>query len=212
MHDRAAIDQVCHARNVNESAHFNQRHHGVLQSEAFRFEFPCTARGRDIMRRTENDAYFRKWARQNESVPAFRPPAARILQVRGKNRGSRSLRQQDNAGSKFINWTARPVRSDDNIAPGSEHFAKLQHGRGALARTGSTHDIEPDPLHQLGDIGAVATGADQRRALPVREKPPQDQRHNEQTIVPDRSDGSVTRRSCEDTATILDDVAQRFFP
>src|ERR1700738_5694471 len=84
MRDRAAIDQVCHARNVNESAYFNQRHHGVLQSEAFRFEFPCTARGRDIMRRTENDAYFRKWARQNESVPAFRPPGARILQVRGK--------------------------------------------------------------------------------------------------------------------------------
>src|SRR5207247_4935001 len=98
-------------------AHFNQRHHPVLQREAFSFKFVRCAGWFHIMRRADQYAHFSKWLRNNETVPASQPPAARIFQIHWQHRSTGFLCEKNDAWPKFVNRATWTVRRYDHIAP-----------------------------------------------------------------------------------------------
>src|SRR5947208_7121240 len=79
------------AATENVLAHLKQRHHGVLQSQTFRFKFLRCAGRFDPMRLVNQHSYFGKRSRHDEPVPTSQPPAVRIFQIHRQYRSARSL-------------------------------------------------------------------------------------------------------------------------
>src|SRR5438132_4086586 len=76
VRNRAAIDQISHASNLDESPALNQRHHHILQTQSLTFKFVLGGGRSYLLRLADNHAHFRKWSRNDEPVPTFHTPAA----------------------------------------------------------------------------------------------------------------------------------------
>src|SRR5438067_8593802 len=63
------------AATEDRSAHFNQRHHGVLQAQTLGFKFFRSAYRSDAVWRANDHADLCEQSRNDKSVPAFDPPA-----------------------------------------------------------------------------------------------------------------------------------------
>ena len=98
---------------------------------------------------------------------------------------ARLLREKDDPLSEFIGRTARSVRRDDDVPAVRDDFCELSNGTGAFAGTGAPNDFEIEALHEIGEQRAIAAGADERRALPLRQVAFDDKRQEEQAIVPE---------------------------
>src|SRR5689334_6534313 len=121
------------------SAHFDQRHHGLLKAQAFSFKFFGCASRPHSMRRTESHTHSCKRVRQNEPVPAVYSPAAGKFHVDRHDCCPGFLREKDDAGAELMSWPAWTVWRDQNVMAGREHALKLSQRAGTETRTGSAH-------------------------------------------------------------------------
>src|SRR5450432_249103 len=161
------------------------------------------------MRRAESHAHGRKGFRKNESVPALYPPAARILHVNRDNFGPGLLREKDNSLAELISWTARTVRCDHDIFSARDHVRELANSTCSLAGTRSPNDFEIEPLDQVREKRAVATGADQRGALAIRQIAFDHKRQEQKAVVPERADVAFVRRGTNYVGPIVNFEVQR---
>ena len=113
--------------------------------------------------------------------------------MHGKNARAAFLREENDAAPKSINRTARTIGGDDGVTAGSNVIGQLQQGSCALARTGSAHNVEPEPAHKFDIPGAVATGADERCALAMRKKAADRERKKKQAIVPSHANETLRK-------------------
>src|SRR5207302_1521525 len=97
------------ARNLDESAPLNQRHHHILQTQSLALEFFIRRCRSYILWLTDDDAHFGKWFWNNEAIPTFYPPAARIFHVNRDDWRSGFLREKNDSGSEFVNRATRSV-------------------------------------------------------------------------------------------------------
>src|SRR5207249_5790912 len=167
------------AATENVSAHFNQRHYGVLQSQAFRFKFLRRARRFHPMRVANQHSHLGKRSRHDEAVPTFQPPAARIFQTHRHYRRTRFLRQKNYPRTEFVSGTSRTVGSNDHIATGREHLGQLENCACPQPGAGAANHIVPKTLKNIGDQIAIAAGADQCGAIALRKETPQDKWENQ---------------------------------
>src|SRR6266581_605385 len=200
------------AQDDKESAHFNQRHHDVLQGPAFALKFLRCSRRFDVVRAIDQHAYFGKRPRHNEPIPTSQPPTARIFQIYRQDRCTGFLCEKNDAWPEFVCRAARAVRSDYDIAAGRQHLRQLENCTRAEPRTGAANHIVAEALNGVGQQIAVAAGADQCSAMPLRKKTAQDQWEDQQSIVPKRADIIFRDRSANDTRAVVDFITQRTSP
>src|SRR5438477_13075056 len=129
----AAVDQISHCPNLNESAALNQRHRRTLNTQSLVFEFFSRRCRSYLLRLADNHTHFRKRSWNNEAVPTFHPPAARILHIDRHDRSAGFLSEKNNARPKFISRTARTIGRNQDIAPGTKNITQLQKRRGTHA-------------------------------------------------------------------------------
>ena len=108
------------------------------------------------MRSAEDDADFRKRFRQNETIPALHPPAARVFQVDRHHLRARLLGEKNDALPELVGRSARSVGRDDDVRAVRDDLGELPDGAGAFARTRTPHDFEIETLDQIGEQRAVA--------------------------------------------------------
>src|SRR5437667_10399797 len=161
-------------REIRVLAHFNQRHHGVLQSEALGLKFFWRGGRSDTVRPIDQHAYFGKWPGHNEPVPTSQPPTARIFQIHWHHGSARFLCEKNDARPEFVCGAARTVRSDHHIATGREYLRELEDCARAQPRTRTTNHIVAETLNGVRQQIAAAAGADQCGAMPLRKKTAQD--------------------------------------
>src|SRR4029453_14669636 len=113
-----------YAQDDKESAHFNQRHHCVLHAETFGLEFLRRAGRLNVVGVADQHAHFGKWLRDNKTVPASQPPAAKIFEIYWQHRRTGFFCEKDDAWPKFVNRAEWTVGCDDHVAPGRKHFGK----------------------------------------------------------------------------------------
>ena len=161
--------------------------------------------GRDI----DDHPHLGKWFWNDETVPTFYPPAARILHVNWNDWRSGFLREKNDSGSEFVSRTTRSIGCNQNIAAGSQNFAELQKRARAHARTRTADDIKSKTPRDVCDHVAVATGADQAGAGALWKKFLQYRRNQQQSIVPKRDDVISFNRLSDNARAVVHFVAQR---
>lgn len=109
----------------------NQRHHRALQPRSLNFEFLRRCRLGYAMRLAEYDLNLGKGTGQNEAVPAFKPPAARIFHVDGDDRGASLLRQENDTLAKLVGWTTWTIGCYDDVTTAGEDVLELKQRRRA---------------------------------------------------------------------------------
>src|SRR5436190_205540 len=167
------------AQDDKESAHFNQRHHGVLQAHSFRFKlFRCGSHC-DTIRPIDQHSYLGKRAWHDEPVPTSQPPTVRIFEIHGYHRRPRFLRQKDYPRTEFVSWTAWTVGSDHHIATGHEDPCEVEKCARAQPRAGAANHIVAKTLNNVGNQIAIAAGTDQGGAMTLRKKTTQDEWENQ---------------------------------
>src|SRR5882724_6288296 len=92
---------------------------------------------------------------------------------------------------------------------GLEDLGELADATRPQSRTRPAHDIEPEAFDCLCQQVSIATGADQRRAVAVREETPQNRWKYQQPIMPERADVILVHRFSNNAGAIVDLVAQR---
>ncbi len=128
------------------------------------------------------------------------------------NRSQLPSREKNDARPKFIPRAARTVRSDHDIATGRQHLRQLENRGRAQPRTRTANYIVAETLNGVGQQIAVAAGADQCSAMPLRKKTAQDQWEDQQSIVPERADVILRDRSADHTRAVVDFITQRTSP
>src|SRR6266480_349066 len=108
--------------NLDDSALFNQRHHGILQTQTLGFKVIGRVCRSYSMRLANDDTNFGEGSRQYESVPTFESPTTRVFHVDRQNCRSGLLREINDARTKFVDRTARTIRRDDHVATRCEHI------------------------------------------------------------------------------------------
>ncbi len=116
----------------------------------------------------EDDAHRGKRPGKNEAIPASDSPRARIFHINRHDFRARLLGEKNDALPEFIGRAARSVGRDDDVPAVRDDLSELSNGAGAFARTGTPDDFEIEALHQIGEQRAVAAGADEGRAVPLR--------------------------------------------
>ena len=149
------------AATENASAHFNQRHHRVLQCHAFRFKFRLRGGRSDTMRLVNQHSHFGKRSRHNEAVPTSQPPAARIFQIHWQHRRAGFLCKKNYPWTQFVSRATRTVRSNHHIATGDEHLCKLKNCASSQARARTANHVVAKALNAVGQQIAVVAGTDQ---------------------------------------------------
>ncbi len=123
--------QLEHWKNLNASTHFNQRHHGVLKTQAFSFKFLRCGSRPYSMHAAENHTHFCKWTRQNETGPNCSAlQQLRKFHIDRHDCCTGFLRKKNNARPELISWSAWTVWRDQNIVAGREHILKLPQRAG----------------------------------------------------------------------------------
>lgn len=207
--DGAAVGQIAHAQNVDDSAAFNQRHHRFLQTQTFGFEFLVSRCRSDMMRLAKNHAHFRKRPRDNEPVPTLHPPAARVFHVGWDDSRARSLGKENNPGTKFVGRTSRTVGRDDDVATRCKNFTELKNGARAQTRTGTSDNVESETRDCVSEQISIAAGANQSGAVPLRKEAPQNEREDKEPIVPECADEIFADGRADNAGAIVDFEAQR---
>src|SRR6516162_5162088 len=86
------------AQDDKESAHFNQRHHRLLQAKTLGLECIRCAGRSYLMRLSDDDTDFGKGFRDDEVVPAVQPPAPGKFHIDWENSRARFLSEENCAG------------------------------------------------------------------------------------------------------------------
>src|SRR5262249_38661857 len=107
----------------------------------------------------DNDANFGKRFRNDESVPAFHPPAARIFHINREDWRTGFLREENKARSNFIGWTTRTIRCDHNVLSAGEHVAELKQSARTELRTRAADNIVLETMNRVAEEIAVAARA-----------------------------------------------------
>src|SRR4029453_2332061 len=106
----------------------------------------------------DQHAHFGKWLRDNKTVPASQPPAARIFEIHWQHRRTGFLCEKDDAWPKFVNRAEWTVGCDDHVAPGRKHFGKLKNCARAQARAGAANYVVAKTVNSIRQQIAVAAG------------------------------------------------------
>src|SRR5262249_32048910 len=109
------------------SAHFNQRHHRVLQREAFGLKFVGCADRSYVVRLIDQHTHFGKGLRDDKAVPTSQAPATRIFEIHWQHWRAGFLCEKNDARAKLVRRAPRAIRGDDYIATRREHLRKLKN-------------------------------------------------------------------------------------
>ena len=117
---------------------------------------------------------------------------------------ARFLGKENNTLTKLVSRPARSVGRNDNISAVSQDVAELKQCTGSKFRTRTTNDVIIEAMDCIAQQIAIVAGADQSRAMTIWEETAQDQRENQQSIVPKRADVIFGDRLADNSRAIID--------